>query len=602
MREFSVPTVAAAPDHGSLTDDVLAQVAQDATRVLLRRGAPGAVPGSSAGRWSDVTAGDFRDQVVAFAKGLLAVGVQPEDRVAVLSRTRYEWTLADYAIWWVGAVTVPIYESSTTDQIAWILADSGSVAVVVEHLGHEARVAPARVALPALEHVWSIDEGAVAELSALGAEVSDDRLEDRRAAVTPGRLATIVYTSGTTGRPKGCPLTHGHFMAALDAASDTLDELFDRDAASTLLVLPLAHVFARVVQVACMRTGTTLGHTAEIAQLTAEIRSFRPTFVLAVPRVLETMYTSASQQAAISGHSRLFATAASTAIAWSQAHDSGRPGPALRARHAVLDRLVYRRLRARLGGRLGYALCGGGPLSERLAHFFHGIGLTVLEGYGLSETTAAVTANLPGLHKVGTVGRPLPGITVRVADDGELLFRGTQVFGGYWGNARATAAALAGGWFHTGDLGEIDGEGFVTVTGRKTEILVTAGGKSVAPAGLEDRIRAHPLVSQCLVVGDGRPYVAALVSLDVEATATWARTFGRSPDIHQLADDPDLRDEIATAVDAANTTVSRAESVRRFRVLTSVWTEQSGHLTPSQKLRRASVLQDYQADVDALYQ
>lgn len=597
MREFSTPAAASSGGRRSLTDDVVAHLQNDPHRVLLRRRNDLADPT----QWADVTAADFHLQVTAVAKGLLAAGVRAGETVAVLSRTRYEWTLFDYAIWWVGAVTVPVYESTPAEQVAYLLDDASAVAVIVDSAAHHALVASVADRLPVMRQLWRIDEGAVQLLSDLGAQVADEALETRRAGVTAAQLATIVYTSGTSGHPKGCALTHGHFIAELDSLVEALADPLDRVDASTLLFLPLAHVLARVVQVCCIRTGATLGHTADVGELNAALASFRPSFVLAVPRSFARIHAAASQQAAVDGRSRLFAAATTTAVAWSRAHETGRPGRTLRARHAFFERVVYRRLRADLGGRVRYGLCGGAPLSERLGHFFRGIGVSVLEGYGLTEATGALTVNVPGLHKVGTVGRPLPGVTVRVADDGELLFRGAQVFDGYLSDQVTTSGVLVDGWLHTGDLGEVDGEGFVRVTGRRNDVLVTAGGKSVAPALLEDRICAHPLVSHAIIVGDGAPYVAALVTLDTEAAAAWARRLGRSTDIAELVDDPDLRDEIQTAVNAANTTVSAAESVRRFVVLTSQWTQAGGQLTPSLKLKRQQILADHHAEVAALY-
>jgi len=597
MREFSTPAAASSGGRRSLTDDVVAHLRNDPHRVLLRRRNDLADPT----QWADVTAADFHLQVTAVAKGLLAAGVRAGETVAVLSRTRYEWTLFDYAIWWVGAVTVPVYESTPAEQVAYLLDDASAVAVIVDSAAHHALVDSVADRLPVMRQLWRIDEGAVQLLSDLGAQVADEALETRRASVTAAQLATIVYTSGTSGHPKGCALTHGHFIAELDSLVEALADPLDRDDASTLLFLPLAHVFARIVQVCCIRTGATLGHTADVGELNAALASFRPSFVLAVPRSFERIHAAASQQAAVDGRSRLFAAATTTAVAWSRAHETGRPGRTLRARHAFFERVVYRQLRADLGGRVRYGLCGGAPLSERLGHFFRGIGVSVLEGYGLTEATGALTVNVPGLHKVGTVGRPLPGVTVRVADDGELLFRGAQVFDGYLSDQATTSGVLIDGWLHTGDLGEVDGEGFVRVTGRRNDVLVTAGGKSVAPALLEDRICAHPLVSHAIIVGDGAPYVAALVTLDTEAAAAWARRLGRSTDTAELVDDPDLRDEIQTAVNAANTTVSAAESVRRFVVLTSQWTQAGGQLTPSLKLKRQQILADHHAEVAALY-
>ena len=504
MREFATPSTYRAPTTGNLTDDVVlnAQEHPD-TPVLSVR---------TDGGWTDVTAAELLARVTALAKGLIATGVRPGDRVALLSRTRVEWTLLDYAIWFVGGVCVPVYETWSVEQVAWVLEDSGAVTAVVETTEHRLRVEEATDSSHALSRVWCLNEDAVRELGELGADVSDERVEGRRSQVGPDSLATLVYTSGTTGRPKGCMLTHGCFMVELGVTVQALDDLFV-EGSSTLLFLPLAHVLARVVQIGAVRTRTRLAHTSDIAHLVEDLQQFRPTFVLAVPRVFEKLFNTASQEAMADGRARLFDRATETAIAYSRASENGRPGVLLRARHRLFDRLVYGRLRTTLGGACTFAVSGGAPLGERLGHFYRGIGVTVLEGYGLTETTAAVTLNLPDALKIGTVGRPLPGTTVRVAEDGELQVRGGQLFEGYWGDEESSAEVLdRDGWLHTGDLGEIDDEGFVRVTGRKQELLVTLGGKNVAPTLLEDALRAHPLVSQCLVVGDGRPFIAALVT------------------------------------------------------------------------------------------
>ena len=453
-----------------------------------------------------------------------------------------------------------------------------------------------------MEHVWCLDDGAVDELTGQGRDVSDERLEERRSEVTPESHATIIYTSGTTGRPKGCELTHGNFMTELGVAVPELRDLFQDEDGATLLFLPLAHVFARVIQVAAVRVRVRLGHSADVRHLVADLGAFKPTFILAVPRVFEKVFNTASQNAAADGRSRIFDKAVDTAIAYSGAVDTGRPGPLLRIRHSLFDRLVYARLRAALGGRCRYAVSGGAPLGERLGHFYRGIGVTVLEGYGLTETTAAVTVNRPDALKIGTVGRPLAGTAVRIADDGELEVSGGQVCQGYWGNPEATAEVLGpDGWLRTGDLAEIDDEGFVRITGRKKEILVTAGGKNVAPSALEDRIRAHALVDQCMVVGDGRPFIAALVTLDPDATAQWAERHAKSASVVDLVDDEDLRTEIQSAVDEANKAVSKAESVRKFVIVPDAWTEEGGQLTPSLKLRRAVVMNESRSAVEDLY-
>ncbi len=596
MREFSTPLSIAIPTTGNLTDDVVANAREaGGTPAFSRPTAEG---------WMDVSSAEFHDEVCAVAKGLIAAGVVAGDRIALLSKTRYEWTLVDYAIWFAGAVTVPIYETSSAEQIGWILQDSGARAVVAEGPSHLARVREARESgdLAELQHVWSIQDNAVDVLDRLGSDISDDVLEERRTTATPLDLATVLYTSGTTGRPKGCMLTHGNFMFELGVAVDELGELFDAEDASTLLFLPLAHVFARIIQVGALKSRTKMGHSADITTLVADLGEFRPTFILAVPRVFEKVFNSASQRATADGRGTIFDRAADVAIAWSRAQDAKRVPIRLRAQHALFDKLVYGKLRHALGGACTYAISGGAPLGERLGHFYRGIGLVVLEGYGLTETTAAVTVNLPGAQKIGTVGRPLPGTSVRVGDDGELLFRGGQVFAGYWANETATAEAIGrDGWFHTGDVGEVDDEGFVRITGRKKEILVTAGGKNVAPAVLEDRLRAHALVDQCLVVGDGQPFIGALVTIDRDTFPLWAQQHGKSMDLADLLDDPDLVAAVQEAVDDANRAVSKAESIRKFTILAGEWTEEGGQLTPSLKLKRNVVVREARDEIEALY-
>jgi len=607
VREYASPPLDE-PPSGTLTDDLVRREDAEPDAVACRvRAGDG---------WSPVSVDELVTQVRAVAKGLVAAGIEPGERVALLSSTRYEWTVLDYAIWWAGAVGVPVYETSSASQVGWILGDSGAAAVVVETAAHAARVAEVRADLDDLRHVWSLDGNAVDVLTRLGGDISDEELERRRQARGAGDLATLIYTSGTTGRPKGCELTHANLLAEVAAAIAALPDLFPatdgegteaEDPASTLLFLPLAHVFARVIQVGCLRAGVELGHSSDISRLVEDLGTFRPTFLLAVPRVFEKVFTSASQRAAADGRGGVFDRATSVALAWSRSEDAspgrwGRRTPWLRAQKALFDRLVHRRLREALGGRCRYAVSGGAPLGERLAHFYRGIGVTVLEGYGLTETTAAVTVNRPDALKIGTVGQPLPGTHVRVADDGELLFAGPQVFGGYWNRPDATAEAIdTDGWFHTGDLGEIDDEGFVRITGRKKEILVTAGGKNVAPAVLEDLVRAHPLVSQVLVVGDGRPFIGALVTLDAESLAVWAQERSLPTDPVALARHDALVAEVQSAVDTANEAVSRAESIRAFRVLAADWTEEGDQLTPSLKLKRHVLLRQFRSEIEDLY-
>ncbi|MGY2704077.1 AMP-dependent synthetase/ligase [Nocardioides sp. HB32] len=595
MREFSTPMTTGVPATGNLTDDVVNNARDAGDRVQFSR------PGADG--WEDVTAAGFLAEVSAVAKGLIAAGIEVGDRVALVSKTRYEWTLLDYAIWFAGAVTVPVYETSSAEQIAWILQDSGARAVVAEGPDHLARIREVRGGLDELNHVWSISDNAIGTLTSLGDDISDEELEKRRTSATPLDLATLIYTSGTTGRPKGCMLTHGNFMFELAVALEELPELFDTDDASTLLFLPLAHVFARIIQVGCIKSRTRLGHSADIKNLLPDLQAFRPTFILAVPRVFEKVFNTASQRATADGRGKIFDQAAQTAIDYSRGLDRGRPSVATRAKHVVFKRLVYGKLLDALGGRCVYAVSGGAPLGDKLGHFYRGIGLTVLEGYGLTETTAALTANLPAAIKVGSVGRPLPGTAVRVADDGELLFQGGQVFAGYWHNEQATIEAFErDGWFHTGDLGEVDDEGFVRITGRKKEIIVTAGGKNVAPSVLEDRVRLHFLVDQCMVVGDGQPFIGALVTIDRESLPMWAEQHGKTGTVADLVDDPDLRAAMQEAVDDANKAVSKAEAIRKFAVLADEWTEENGQLTPSLKLKRNVVMREFKDDVAALYQ
>lgn len=595
VREFATPLTIEIPTAGNLTDDVVTNAREAADTIVFSR--------NTGDGWTDVTAADFLAEVSAVAKGLMAAGIEAGDRVALISKTRYEWTLLDYAIWFAGAATVPIYETSSAEQIGWILQDSGAKAVVAESADHLARVREAREAGSgaALNHVWSIEDNAIGVLGRLGEDISDEALEARRTATTPADLATLIYTSGTTGRPKGCMLSHGNFMFELGVATHELDRLFDTEGASTLLFLPLAHVFARIIQVGAIKKRVRLGHSSNIKNLLGDLEVFQPTFILAVPRVFEKVFNTSSQRATADGRGKIFDRAAEAAIAFSRAQDKGRVPIRLRAQHALFDRLVYTKLRTALGGHCSYAVSGGAPLGERLGHFYRGIGVVVLEGYGLTETTAALTVNLPDAQKIGTVGRPIPGTAVRVDDDGELLFQGGQVFSGYWDNEAATAEAMTDGWFRTGDVGEVDDEGFVRITGRKKEILVTAGGKNVAPAVLEDRLRAHVLIDQCVVVGDGQPFIAALVTIDRESFPAWAEAHGKSGSVESNLDDPDLLAEIEGAVEDANKAVSRAEAIRKFTILRDEWTEEGGHLTPSLKLKRNVVMREFRQDVEALY-
>ncbi|MFI0349804.1 AMP-dependent synthetase/ligase [Actinomadura sp. 9N407] len=594
MREFSVPAMVEVPESANLTDAPFDRAAATPGSIVLRR--------RTGDSWRSVTAGEFAAEVSGIAKGLVAAGVEPGDRVALMSRTRYEWTVLDYAIWAAGGVAVPIYETSSAQQVEWIVGDSGAKAVFAETAEHQAAIAGLRESLPGLAHVWGIDAGDLDDVVASGAEVTDATLEERRRSRTGADLATIIYTSGTTGRPKGCELTHGNFVAtARNAVQGAISEVAV-EGSSTLLFLPLAHVFARLIQVACVEAGIVLGHS-DIPSLLPDLGSYRPTFLLAVPRVFEKVYNGAEQKAAAEGKGKIFHAAADTAIAYSRAMQDGRPGLGLRAKHKVFDKLVYGKLRAAVGGRVEYAVSGGAALGERLGHFFRGVGITILEGYGLTETTAPATVNRPTAIKIGTVGKPIPGVTVRIAEDGEILVQGLNILSGYWNNADATKEALEDGWFHTGDLGSLDSEGYLSITGRKKEILVTAAGKNVAPAPLEDRLRAHPLISQCLVVGDGRKFISALITLDEEALVPWKERNGKpaAMTVAELRVDADVVAQIDAAVAEANRSVSHAEAIKKYEILGVDFSEEAGHMTPSLKVRRHAVLKDFAGEIDAMY-
>ena len=592
MQEYSSPQVIEVKDSASLLDAVLQHAERGPDDVVFTRRVDG--------RWAPVTAKEFATEVRSLAAGLVAGGVQAGDRVALMSKTRYEWTLCDYAIWAAGAVTVPIYETSSAEQVSWNLSDSGAVGAIFESAVHQSTFEGIRDQLPDLRGTWNIDAGGLEELAAAGREVPDTDLDARQAALGAHSLATIIYTSGTTGRPKGCELTHGNLLGTGRSASKVIPELFNADGA-TLLFLPLAHVFARLIQVACVETGARMGHTADIKNLLADFATFQPTFILSVPRVFEKIYNTAKQKAHADGKGKIFDRAEKVAIAYSEALETGSVGRPLKLQHAVFDKLVYVKLRAALGGKVAWAVSGGAPLGARLGHFFRGIGVTILEGYGLTETTAAGTVNTPAHLKIGTVGRPSPGVTVKIAEDGEILMRGEHILRGYWHNETATAEVIVDGWFHSGDIGIIDDEGFVKITGRKKELIVTAGGKNVAPAVLEDRLRAHPLISQCMVVGDQQPFIACLVTIDAEAIQPWAKAHNKSHLIPHLVDDPDLLAEVQVAVDEANKAVSKAEAIRKFTVLPIDWTEEGGQLTPSLKLKRSVVMKEFAAEVATLY-
>ncbi|SEG84734.1 long-chain acyl-CoA synthetase [Nonomuraea solani] len=579
MREYSVPVLVDVPASASLPDTVFKRAEREPGAVVMRRKA-----GTG---WPVVTAAEFRDQVVEVARGLIAAGVEHGDRVALMSRTRYEWTLADYAIWSVGGVTVPIYETSSAEQVRWILEDSAAKAVFVELDGHEETV---RQAAPGLASVWRID-GTLDT-----GDVPAAAVDERRERVVAADLATIVYTSGTTGRPKGCRISHDNLLfTALNVLRGPLEPLFARKDPAALLFLPLAHIFARMIQVVLIEAGAVMAHTPNMKNVAPDLQDFKPTFLLGVPRVFEKVYNGAEQKAIAGGKGKIFAAAVDVAVAWSKAESTGGAPLGLKLKRLVFDRLVYGKLRAATGGRLSAAVCGGSALGDRLGHFFKGVGIEVFEGYGLTETSAPCSVNMPGANKIGTVGKPLPGVTLRIGDDGEILAKGRNVFEGYWHNDDATAEVIdAGGWFHTGDIGELDADGYLRITGRKKEILVTAAGKNVAPGPLEDALRAHPLISQAMIVGDDRPFVAALITLDPEAVPAGSK-------IADLRTDPEVLEQIQAAVDRANLAVSKAEQIKKFTILEADITEESGHLTPTLKVKRNLVMRDFAKEIDELY-
>ncbi|ANP48767.1 long-chain acyl-CoA synthetase [Streptomyces griseochromogenes] len=607
VREAYVPPFAPPVRHGSLADLPFdnAETAPAAI-VLSRRHADG--------HWTDVTAADFAEQVLAVAKGLIAEGLAPGDRIAVMARTTYEWTLLDFAAWAAGLVTVPVYPTSSVFQTRWILHDSGAVALVTETAGQAAAIGPELERIPDLRHLWVMDKGHVERLAELGAQVPDGEVGVRRGMLGPDTLATLIYTSGTTGRPKGCALSHGNFFAEVDNAIELLYPIFKAKSGedvSVLLFLPMSHVFGRMVAIACVRARVRLGHAPSLKaeDLLPDLAAFRPTCLLTIPYMLEKIFNSARAKAEAGGRVSVFDRATTVAVRYGEALEArqtgtgGGPGRALKTARSFYDPLVYRRIRTAMGGKVKYAICGGSPLGRRLAAYYAGAGIEIFEGYGLTETTAASTVTPPLKPRLGTVGWPLPGTRVRIAADGEILIAGDHVLRGYWDpQAGGVVPAAKDGWLPTGDLGELDDEGYLTITGRKKELLITAGGKSVAPAPLENWLRQHPLVSQCMLVGDGRPYVAALFTLDPDGVTHWRQMIGKHPVPPELLiGDPELETVLQRVVDEANKLVSRPESIRRFAVLPADFTEEAGHLTPSMKLRREQIMRDFAGEVESLY-
>ncbi|MFJ1748111.1 AMP-dependent synthetase/ligase [Streptomyces sp. NPDC088116] len=606
LREITVPPLPAAPHVGGLADAVFEHALDDPHRVALGRK-------DEAGQWRDMTSAAFRDEVLALAKGLLAHGVRFGDRVAIMSRTRYEWTLFDFALWTVGAQPVPVYPTSSAEQVHWMLYDAEVTACVVEHEDHAMTIGSVVDRLPQLKRLWQLDADAVAELFEAGAGIDDEMVHRHRRAVTPESVATVIYTSGTTGNPKGCVITHANFMFEADTVLRRWEPVFHSrkgDEAATLLFLPLSHVFGRMIEIAAIRGRVKLGHQPVLAAsaLLPDLAAFQPSFILAVPHIFEKVYGAARRKAEREGKAGPFDKAVDVAVRYAEALEQRAfglgPGPSagLRLQHQFFEKAVYGKVRAAMGGRVRHAMSGGSAMDRRLGLFFAGAGVTIYEGYGLTESTAATTANPPERTRFGTVGQPIPGTSVHIADDGEVWLRGEHVFAHYLNDQKATDASRHDGWLATGDLGALDEDGYLTITGRKKEILVTSGGKSVSPSALEERVRAHPLVAQCIVVGNDRPYIAALVTVDHEAVEHWLSIQGKQPLAPAaLVRDPELETEIRRAVVAANTAVSQAESIRTFRILAHPFSEEHGLLTPSLKLKRKAIEAAYAAEVDALY-
>ena len=595
MKQFDVPALVEADPSANVTDLLVDRVKATPNRPLF------SLPTDDGG-WRDVTSSEFHAQVVALAKGFVAAGIEPGDKIGLMAKTRYEWTLIDFAAWFAGAVLVPVYETSAPSQILWNLTDSGAIAIITETAEHFARFDEIRPDVPAIANSWQIDLGDLDKLAASGTGVSDEEIERRRNLAKGSDLATLIYTSGTTGKPKGCVITHSNFVELTRNAQARIPEVVNPDS-STLLFITLAHIFARFISVLAVHGGVKVGHQADTKQLVPSMGSFKPTFLLAVPRVFEKVYNSSEQKAEAGGKGKIFRKAADVAIAHSKAVDAGHVPLGLKIQFALFDRLVLSKIRAALGGQAAYAVSGSAPLGLRLGHFYRSLGLTILEGYGLTETTAPVSVNVPSNFKIGKVGPPLPGNSVRIAPDGEIQVKGVCVFDGYWNNEAATKDVFEDGWFKTGDLGEFDEDGYLQITGRKKEIIVTAGGKNVAPAALEDPIRANPIIGQVIVVGDQKPFISALITLDDEMLPSWLANNGldKEMSVEDAAKHPAVLAEIQRAVDAANSTVSRAESIRKFHVLDADLTEASGHLTPKLSIKRNVIMVDFADQIEGLY-
>jgi long-chain acyl-CoA synthetase len=593
MNEVTTTALVPIATEGNLTNLIAERAWFEPERITMSR--------PLGDGWQPMTAREVENDVRAAAKGLIAAGIQRGDRIAIMARTRYEWTILDFASWFAGAVVVPIYETSSAEQVDWILNDSGSVALIVETPAHRELVAPV---LPAhTRHIWTMTEDVLQVLRTAGAHISDGEIDSRRQSLTPDTLATLIYTSGTTGRPKGVQLTHGNFLAECGNVVEGASDLFLKPGGSTLLFLPVAHVFGRMVQIGSITAGLHLAHCSDPAgRLPIDLASFRPTFVLAVPRIFEKVYNGAEAKAEAAGKGKIFRKAADVAIAYSENIDAKKFKPLLSLKHKLFDALVYSKIRNGLGGRVEAAISGGAPLGARLGHFYRGAGITILEGYGLTETTAGATLNLTSHLRVGSVGRPIPGTSIKIAEDGEVLIGGAIVMRGYWQNDAANQEVFDGQWFRSGDLGRLDEDGFLYITGRKKEIIVTAGGKNVAPAVLEDRLRAHPLVSQCMVVGDNQPFIAALITIDPDMVKGWIAANNKTgATVQTLINDPDLIAVIQTAVDEANKAVSKAESIRKFAILAEDFTIAGGQLTAKLSVKRHVVATQYAETIEGLY-
>ena len=594
MNEISVPALVEVPANGNLTQYISERASLEPNRITMSR--------PLGDGWQPVTAREVEQEIRAVAKGLVASGINVGDRVAIMARTRYEWTILDFAIWYAGGCVVPIYETSSAEQIDWILNDSGSVGIIAETPTHRELVETVKPSHT--KHVWTMTEDILGALSLAGAQISDAEIDKRRNSLTAEDVATLIYTSGTTGKPKGVVLTHGNFISECGNVVEGASDLFLRPGGSTLLFLPVAHVFGRMVQIGSIRAGLHLAHCSDpVGRLPKDLASFKPTFVLAVPRIFEKIYNGAEAKAEAAGKGKIFRKAADVAIAYSQALDSGKMSPVLKIKHGLFDKLVFSKIRAGMGGRVEAAISGGAPLGERLGHFYRGAGVTILEGYGLTETTAGATLNLTKHLRVGSVGRPIPGTSVKIAEDGEVLIKGPIVMRGYWQNDKANEEVFTSDrWFRSGDLGKLDDQGYLYIVGRKKELIVTAGGKNVAPAVLEDRLRAHPLVSQCIVLGDNQPFIAALITIDQDMLKGWVATNKKEgASMQDLANDPDLITVIQTAVDEANKAVSKAESIRKFTILPTDFTIAGGHLTAKLSLKRHVINQEFASQIAQLF-